>query len=90
MQMTVSPVPECEYGGVVNEKEEVAAANAPRDPLLYREVGDLFARDDRTSIGHRRIFLAGPLQQNLKVPMGSDCQSHRWHGYRISGWEIKA
>ncbi len=69
MKMTVSATPECEFGGVINEKEEVAQANHP-EIRFFNGKWEICSPETIGRQSGVAYFFGRTLQQDLKVPMG--------------------
>lgn len=69
MQMTVSPTPKCEYGGVINERAEVADASHPQIRFFDKQ----WEACSPETVGRASAvayFFGRALQRELKVPVG--------------------
>ncbi len=69
MRMSVSPTSECEYGGVLNERDEVANATHPQIRFFDRQ-WDVCSPDTVGRASAVAYFFGRALQRELKVPVG--------------------
>lgn len=69
MRMTVSPTPECEYGGVLNEREEVAEASHPQI-RFFDKTWEVCSPETVGRASAVAYFFGRALQRELQAPVG--------------------